>query len=150
MLHYAHCAQIVHRTPERVRLKVRGKDGDEAFFARLATRLAELDGVISVRTNRHAASIVICHDESFSLSSVSAVLVAAGTAPLSLQALAPYRAVRQDRVHAERERDLAAVLLQVAMAMLSGRPLPQLLEFIAEKLMHVVIRSATRDRWAAA
>jgi hypothetical protein len=42
------------------------------------------------------------------------------------------------------------MLLQVAMAMLSGRPLPQLLEFIVEKLMHVVIRSATRDRWAAA
>lgn len=52
-------ARIVHQMPGRLRLSMRERRGDAAYFGRLAQQLAGLDGVHRVRSNPPAASIVV-------------------------------------------------------------------------------------------
>jgi hypothetical protein len=55
-------AEIEHRLPGRMRLRLRGKRGDAAFFQLLADRLASMEGVRAVRTNPGTASLLVEHE----------------------------------------------------------------------------------------
>jgi len=55
-------AEIAHRLPGRLRLKLASPRGDAASFAALAARLARLPGVRALRANPRTGSILIEHD----------------------------------------------------------------------------------------
>jgi hypothetical protein len=55
-------AEIEHRLPGRLRLRLASRRGDAAFFASVAERLARLPGVRSLRANPRTGSILIEHD----------------------------------------------------------------------------------------
>jgi hypothetical protein len=52
-------AVVAHRTSGRVRLRIREKRGDEAFFFELSELLQEIDTVQAVRANAMTGSVVI-------------------------------------------------------------------------------------------
>jgi Heavy metal associated domain 2 len=54
-------AQVEHRIPGRMRLRVSAMRGDAGFFRRAETDLARVPGVRAVRVNPHTASILIEH-----------------------------------------------------------------------------------------
>jgi hypothetical protein len=55
-------AEIEHRLPGRLRLRLASRRGDAAFLASIAERLARLPGVRSLRANPRTGSILIEHD----------------------------------------------------------------------------------------
>lgn len=54
-------AEIEHRIPGRMRLRVRARRGDIAFFQNTEAALAELPGVRRVRANAQTAGILVEH-----------------------------------------------------------------------------------------
>jgi hypothetical protein len=52
-------AEIEHRLPGRIRLRLRGRQSDAAFFARAAKALAEVPGVHAVKANPRTASLLL-------------------------------------------------------------------------------------------
>ncbi len=54
-------AEIEHRIPGRIRLRVRARRGDPAFFVRLEAALAAVPGVRNVRANPQTGSVLIEH-----------------------------------------------------------------------------------------
>jgi hypothetical protein len=52
-------AEIEHRIPGRLRLRIRAKRGDDAFFRRIEAELAATPGVISVRGNARTGGILL-------------------------------------------------------------------------------------------
>jgi len=141
MMHYPHRAEIAHRTPGRIRLRLfTASDGE--FLALIAGRLAELPGVANVSSNRHAASIVIRHDEAMSLGDLARVLSESGIA-LVTASDAPERFLRSDEPQVRRARrtDRVIFLLELALVLSMGGPLAQLIEFLVQKVARAVIRS---------
>jgi len=60
-------AYVVHRTTNRLRLKVPSHKQDEAFFASLRQELLEQCGIVSVDVNPLTASVLIVHDGTLDL-----------------------------------------------------------------------------------
>jgi len=54
-------AYIVHRIPGRVRLRIRGKRQDHAYFEELCRQLQPLDCLDDVRVNCNTGSIILRH-----------------------------------------------------------------------------------------
>ena len=69
---------VVHSIPGRVRLTLGDRRGDSAYFARLANVLGAQPGVLRVKDNARAASIVIEYQGQFD--TVAAALQASGLA----------------------------------------------------------------------
>jgi hypothetical protein len=60
-------AHVVHRTTNRLRLKIPGHKQDAAFFAGLRQELLAQRGIVSVDVNPLTASVLIVHDGSLDL-----------------------------------------------------------------------------------
>jgi hypothetical protein len=56
-------AYIVHQIPGRVRLRIRGKRQDEAYFEELRRQLQPVDGIEHVRVNCNTGTIIVRHPE---------------------------------------------------------------------------------------
>jgi hypothetical protein len=56
-------AEIVHRTPGRIRVRIPRLKAEEDFANRLPSLLESMEHVTSVRVNVDAASVVICHSD---------------------------------------------------------------------------------------
>ncbi len=56
-------AHIVHRIPGRVRLRIRNKRQDQAYFAELLGQIQSLDCIEDVRVNSNTGSIILRHPE---------------------------------------------------------------------------------------
>jgi hypothetical protein len=54
-------AEVEHRIPGRLRMRVRAKRGDAGFFQRVEAALARVSGVRSVRANPQTGSILVEH-----------------------------------------------------------------------------------------
>jgi hypothetical protein len=54
-------ARVVHRLPRRLRLRIEGKRGDEAWFDEAAAALAMVSGVEHVATSPRTSSIKLRH-----------------------------------------------------------------------------------------
>ncbi len=54
-------AHVVHRLPGRLRLRIDGKRGDQAWFDEAATTLAMLSGIDEVATSPRTSSIMLRH-----------------------------------------------------------------------------------------
>ena len=52
-------AYVAHALPDRVRVKIPERRGDQEYFAALAARVSSLERVRNVRVNADAASIVV-------------------------------------------------------------------------------------------
>lgn len=57
-------AYIVHQTRGRLRLRIKSKRQDQAYFDELCSRLEALDGIETVRANSNTGSIILRHPES--------------------------------------------------------------------------------------
>lgn len=55
-------AELAHRAPGRLRLRVHERRGDERFFAALGEWLATLPDVVEVRVSARTASVLVIHD----------------------------------------------------------------------------------------
>ena len=56
-------AYIVHQIPGRVRLRIRGKRQDQAYFEEVCRQLQPLDCIEDVRVNCNTGSIILRHAE---------------------------------------------------------------------------------------
>jgi hypothetical protein len=65
----AACPVVVHMTPHRIRVKIPGWERRESAFLTLQRRLERCPGVIHVRVNPLAASVVIHRGDQFQLAS---------------------------------------------------------------------------------
>src|SRR5579864_533890 len=148
MMHFRHHAEIAHRTKDRIRLLVPSRRGDADFFAWAGRGLDGLAGVKAISTNRHSGSIVIRHDETLMLSHVAEVLSAAGVALADRNSeLAIVAGLPRRRMHsrAETRAELAAFVLQFALAFLSGAALVQVLELLAGNFLRAAVRSIASE-----
>ena len=57
-------AYIVHQTPGRVRLRIRERRQDQAYFDELRAQLQSLDCIEDVRVNCNTGSIILRHPDS--------------------------------------------------------------------------------------
>jgi hypothetical protein len=58
-------AQIVHRLPGRVRLRISGKRNDTAYFSKLAEMIRACPGVGEARVNPLTGSLIVWHEGPF-------------------------------------------------------------------------------------
>lgn len=54
-------AYLAHRMPGRARLRLPDRRGDAGFFAELAERLAECEGIARIEANPRTGSVLITH-----------------------------------------------------------------------------------------
>jgi hypothetical protein len=54
-------AHIVHAMPERMRVKVESRRGDEAYFTKIKQGFSRLPGIVTVETNPLTASVLLRH-----------------------------------------------------------------------------------------
>lgn len=103
-------AEIEHRIPGRMRLRLRERRGDAAFFERLAEGLGSVEEVRAVRVNPDTASLLVEHE-----AEDSALLEAARRRRLFEAAPAkPRSQARKAPVRAPAPLDIAATGLAAA------------------------------------
>jgi hypothetical protein len=146
MMHFFNDAEIAHRTPGRVRLRLPGKCGDASFFIEAGRRIAELEGVTGVTANRHSLSIVIRHDDTFRLESVSQAIAAAALARLAEAPSAETELPPSQAAVGGRGREVTAMVLQFAVAALFGRTWSHVAELLARNLLQAALREIAPQR----
>jgi len=130
MLHFQHHVEIAHAIPGRVRLRLPQRRGHASFFAEAERRIATLDGVRSVNTNRHAGSITLHYDQEFRLESVADELAGAASVCVAESAAT----IRPRNRETAPTRKAMIMLLQLAIAVLLGRAVTHVLESFATRL----------------
>lgn len=152
MMHFLHDAEIAHRTPGRVRLRIGARRGDARFFVEAGRKLAELEGVTGISTNRHSQSITIRHDDSFRLETVSeALAVAAAASAVDVLPAESDYCETAPKVRG-RSGEAVAALVQLAVAVMFGGALAHVLELLARNLIQAAAREiapALRRQFAA-
>ncbi len=157
MMHFLNDAEVVHHTPERTRIRIPGRRGDAAWFTGACQRINQLEGVTSARHSRHNGTIVIGHASGFALEGITGALHGATLAvPRQTQDVAEIGGDyfpedgRRVRRHAG---EIAAMILQLAVAVLFGTALTHVLELVAKNLFHAAVRelgSKLEQDWTAA
>lgn len=91
-------AFVVHLTPHRIRIKIPGREGQDAYFAALHRMLEQRPDIISVRVNALVASIVIHCGDGFEITSVRNCLTEIELVlPDGLRTNPPARQIASDR-----------------------------------------------------
>ena len=136
-------AHVVHRLPGRLRLRIEGKRGDQAWFDEAATTLAMLAGVEEVATSPRTSSIMLRHSRA--AEDVLAAAVARGLFQLADADLAEGSAAERLRAAAAgltASEGLALVLTLAALRQLwRGQILPPAVTLLA----YAATVLATRD-----
>ena len=146
-------AYVVHRTANRLRLRVPARKLDHSYFQGLKARLAGFPGVRSVEANPLTGSVLVEHDAEFCYSEFGA----AGLAIRSEE----HGAVRQDpnHFHAVLHRALAKrdegsdphlALAKLAFAAATGRLWSHVLELIIEWCAEAVLKAVLQPMRAPA
>lgn len=129
----APAAHVVHRVPGRLRLRIDGKRGDQAWFDEAATTLAMLAGVEEVATSPRTSSIMLRHSRT--AEDVLAAAVARGLFQLTDADLAEGSAADRLRAAAaslSASEGLALVLTLAALRQLwRGQILPPAVTLLA-------------------
>lgn len=140
-------AHVVHRVPGRLRLRIHGKRGDQAWFDEAATTLAMLAGVDEVATSPRTGSIMLRHSRA--AEDVLAAAVARGLFQLRDADLAEGSAADRLRSAAAgltASEGLALVLTLAALRQLwRGQILPPAVTLLA----YAATVLATRDHQPA-
>jgi hypothetical protein len=128
-------AHIVHRTANRLRIRIPGRRLDEAFFRELKTKLAGCPGVVAVVANPLTGSVLIEHGPEF----CPAVFCAVGLAiwldehgadrlnHIDLRALLHHAMAKRDK-----GQDAHLAVAKLAFAAATGRLWSHILELIVE------------------
>ncbi len=117
---------MVHRMPQRVRIKIPRWERQDDNFAALRRALERCPGVVSVRVNALAASVVIhCGDE---------------FGPWARQ-IAPARRIHD---HSTRAISLVGLVVKLTIAIATRRPYALITELILEAAVQALVRQLYR------
>ena len=142
-------AFVVHRTPRRIRIKIPRWERQDDNFAALRRALERCPGVVSVRVNALAASVVIhCGDE-FEIASVRHCFVGlelvlpACVPPAGPRArqIAPARRIHD---HSTRAISLVGLVVKLTIAIATRRPYALITELILEAAVQALVRQLYR------
>ncbi len=103
-------AYVCHRTPERMRVKILSKKGDDSYFSALSPSLSELSGVTRVETNFVTGTVLFVSETSLDQEAIAEYaemnkLFKLGAAPSQRGAL-PGRVVKSFNLLDEKVRGL--------------------------------------------
>ena len=138
---------MVHRTPQRMRIKIPRWKRQDHDFAVLQRALERCPGVVSVRVNALVASVVIhCRDE-FEIMSVrpcfvglELVLPASGPGPWARQ-IAPAQRIHD---HSTRAISLVGLVVKLTIAIATRRLDTLIRELILEAAVQALVQQLYR------
>lgn len=148
-------AFVVHRTPQRIRIKIPQWERQDDNFAALRRALEKCPAVVCVRVNALAASIVIHFDHEFEVASVrhffaglELVLPACGPpgGPWARQ-IAPAQRIHD---HSTGAISLAGLLVKLTIAIAMRRPDILIKELILEAAVQALVRQLYWKRMRSA
>jgi len=140
-------AFVVHRTPQRIRIKIPRWERRDHDFAVLRRGLERCPGVVCVRVNALVASVVIhCGDE-FEIMSVrhcfvglELVLPASGLGPWARQMVSAQRT----RDHSTRAISLVGLAVKLTIAIATSRFDTLIRELILEAAVQALVQQLYR------
>jgi hypothetical protein len=144
-------AFVVHRTPQRIRIKIPRWERQDDNFAALRRALGKCPGVVCVRVNALAASIVIhCGDE-FEIASVRHCFVGLELVlPASVPPGGPWarQIAPAQRIHDHSTRaiSLVGLVVKLTIAIAMRRPDALIKELILEAAVQALVRQLYRKR----
>jgi hypothetical protein len=135
-------AFVVHKTPSRIRIKIPGRKGQQAYFAALQYRVAAHPEVIVADVNALIGSVVI-HCRKGCAIAVARWLAGVGLAVVDVPADAPARQFAPDGVYGFSDGSLAFAncLYELVMAIATGGIAAKLLELLIEAMLRAGGRS---------
>src|SRR5258707_8586220 len=140
-------AFVVHRTPQRIRIKIPRWVRQDHDFAAMQRALERCPGVVSVRVNALVDSVVIhCHDE-FEITSVrhcfvglELVVPASGPGPWARQ-IAPAQRIHD---HSTGAISLVGLVVKLTIAIATRRLDTLIRELILEAAVHALVQQLYR------
>ena len=140
-------AFVVHRTPQRIRIKIPRWERQDHDFAVLQRALERCPGVVSVRVNALVDSVVIhCHDE-FEITSVrhcfvglELVVPASGPGPWARQ-IAPAQRIHD---HSTGAISLVGLVVKLTIAIATRRFDALIRELILEAAVQALVQQLYR------
>jgi hypothetical protein len=137
-------AFVVHRTPQRIRIKIPRWERQDHDFAALQRALGRCPGVVCVRVNALVASVVIHCGDGFEITSVrhcfvglELVLPASGPGPWARQ-IAPAQRVHG---HSTRAISLVGLVVKLTIAIATRR----LDALISDLILEAVVRALAQQ-----
>jgi hypothetical protein len=142
-------AFVVHRTPQRIRIKIPRWQRQDDNFAALGQALGKCPGVVCLRFNALAASVVIYCDDEFEIASIrhcfgglELVLPASGPGPWARQIASAQRV----HDHATPAISLVGLVVKLTIAIAMRRPDALIKELILEAAVQALMRQLYRKR----
>jgi hypothetical protein len=139
-------AFVAHRTPTRMRIRIPGRRGDDAFFDGLKRQLLDWRGVLEVETSSITCGIVINHarDCEWSRRRLAQLGLICATEPHRHESLRnpPPAAGGPCRRESIAVIDLAAVIVQAGSALLRAQAGAALTRYVAERLIGSALASS--------
>lgn len=137
---------MVHRTPHRIRIKIPQWQRHHDNFAVLRRALESRPGVLCVRVNPLAASIVINCSDGFEIASVHDCFAGLELllAPSSLPARAPQIAHAQPVHRGLQSASFVGFIVRLAIAIATRQFVAVFRELILEAAMQVLLRQLRR------
>ncbi|TCU04848.1 HMA2 domain-containing protein [Rhizobium sullae] len=136
--------QIVHSIPGRLRLKIPAARDQIGFLTDLQQKFLGAEGVLSVRINPAAASVVILHDDSLDPQSLGlglhGLIVTSSAVHAHREAIEP-----ADNVGG-RDMEVAFLLAKLLPLMFARHPVAQLAELLGEPILRAVVAAMTRPQ----
>jgi hypothetical protein len=149
-MHQRQHAYVAHRCTGRLRLKIPGQRHNVRYFANLRRQLIENPEIVRIEVNPLTASVLILHREGFDFQDLrnpflGLELDCAERLPVIRRPAARpiARLDRGLRQVSGGEVDLAAVILKVALAVITRGSVLQLVEWIAGAVLRAAIKSIT-------
>jgi hypothetical protein len=140
-------AFVVHRTPQRIRIKIPRWERQDDNFARLQRALERCPGVVCVRVNTLVASVVIHCGDDFEIMSVRHcfaglewVLPASGASPWARQ-MVPAQRIHG---HSARAISLVGLVVKLTIAVATRRPDALIRELILEAAVQALVQQLYR------
>lgn len=138
---------MVHLTPHRIRIKIPGRERQDAYFAALQRMLEQRPHIVSIRVNALVASVVIHCREGFEITSVRNCLAGFELIlPDGLRAGPPARQIASDRRGGGDSQgpsfnnsiSLASLIIKLTIAIATKRLLEAV---IRELIVEAVVRA---------
>ncbi|MBB4189341.1 hypothetical protein GGE07_006023 [Sinorhizobium terangae] len=119
-------AQIIHRARGRVRIRIPARRHHAAYFNELRANLLACEGVLAVQVNPLTATVLIEHNEPCDVTALNHGLDLANARPEPVcerQTLPPVARIDAHiRTLSGGEMDLGALIVKVALALISRQP----------------------------
>jgi hypothetical protein len=136
-------AFVVHRTADRLRLRVPGRRNDSGFFADLERKLEACDGIVSSKANPLTGSVILRHTRTFEPSTAAfARLGLACAVPEKPASLAPTRSFGG-------EAKLVSLGIHILAAAVTRTPALQLVQILVQFCVDSALEHVLRPRPAA-